>query len=157
MARPIQKRTKKPVKFAYSLVGSKYDTRDSYTMVGKMRRRFCWRSSLRTAEVVLTEGGASSGGAGVLRPLGGVSYGNGAIGIDGDFLPCEPRGVERSGVLSKSSRNGGVHGLPGSRLVDVGMLQVREVAVCRAVRHDGDVTPNRQSRALQYMPCRLFA
>ena len=28
IARPIQKRTKKPVKFAYSLVGSKYDTRD---------------------------------------------------------------------------------------------------------------------------------
>jgi hypothetical protein len=40
-------------------------------MVGKIRRRLCWRSSLRTAEVVLTEGGASSGGAGVLRPLRG--------------------------------------------------------------------------------------
>jgi hypothetical protein len=43
-------------------------------MVGKMRRRFCWRSSLRTSEVVLTEGGASSGGAGVLRPLADVSH-----------------------------------------------------------------------------------
>jgi hypothetical protein len=73
IASPIQKSTKKPVKFAYSLVGSKYDTRDSYSIVGKMRRRFCWRSSLRTSEVVLTEGGASSGGAGVLRPLSGVS------------------------------------------------------------------------------------
>jgi len=34
--------------------------------------------------------------------------------------------------------------------MDVGMLQVREVAVCRAVRHDGDVAQNRVrlSRAL---------
>ena len=69
MANPIQKRTKKPVKFAYSLVGSKYDTRDSYSIVGKILLLFCWRSSLRTAEVVLTLGGASSGGAGVLLPL----------------------------------------------------------------------------------------
>ena len=36
--------------------------------------------------------------------------------------------------------------------MDVGMLQVREVAVCRAVRHDGDVAQNgvELSRTLRF-------
>lgn len=36
--------------------------------------------------------------------------------------------------------------------MDVGMLQVWEVAVCRAVRHDGDVAQNRGelSRTLRF-------
>ena len=56
------------------------------------------------------------------------------------FLPSESRVVVRTNLLSKSSRDGGIHRLPRAWLVDVGMLQVREVAVCRAVRrHIGHV------------------
>lgn len=68
IARPTQNNTKNPRKLLYSLRGSKYDTRDSYSTVGNSRR--CCLSVLRAAEVAFTDGGASSGGAGVLGPLG---------------------------------------------------------------------------------------
>jgi hypothetical protein len=54
------------------------------------------------------------------------------------LLPCQSRGVEGNSVLSESSCDGRVQRLASARLVDVGMLQVREVAVCRAVRHIGE-------------------
>ena len=68
------------------------------------------------------------------------------------FLPRQSGGIERNAILGKSSGDGGIHRLPRAWLMDVGgmLLQVREVAVCRAVRHDGDVTQNgvKLSRAL---------
>ena len=74
MARPTQNRLKKPWKSRYSDSGSKWETREVKSMVGKMRRRCSARTSLRAVERALVESGASSG-MGVERPLQGKQTG----------------------------------------------------------------------------------
>ena len=76
----------------------------------------------------------------------------------------------RNSVLSKSSRDSSIHRLPRARLMEVGisgvgMLQVRKVAGCRAVRHDSDSEMSLKigyGKAISYsrlpdIPCRITA
>src|SRR3569833_728393 len=68
MASPIQNRLKKPWKSRCSEAGSKCDTREANSMVGKMRRLCSARTCFLADESTCCDGGAS-GGTGVERPL----------------------------------------------------------------------------------------
>lgn len=68
IASPIQNKTKNPLKSRYSLFGSKCETREAYSIVGKIRRLRSALMCLRAEEIDCTEGGAFSG-IGVEVPL----------------------------------------------------------------------------------------
>lgn len=72
IVKAIQKRTKNPWKSLYSDFGSKWDTRDAYSIVGKRRRRDSARICFRADDIDWAEGRAS-GGSGVERPLSQVN------------------------------------------------------------------------------------
>jgi len=62
-----------------------------------------------------------------------------------EVSPREARDVVHGGILTKGPRDRRIHRLPRSRLMDASMMNVREIAVCRAVCHDDVVRCEVQS------------